>query len=75
MGTDLGREAAPTGAASRPDLRGHRPARRPHGVLRRRQRIFATPIVNPCVLDDGIAELELVVDRGARAVLLRRCSA
>ena len=34
-------------------------------------RIFATPIVNPCVLDDGIAELELVVERGARAVLLR----
>jgi predicted TIM-barrel fold metal-dependent hydrolase len=34
-------------------------------------RIFATPIVNPCVPDDGIAELELVVSRGARAVLLR----
>jgi predicted TIM-barrel fold metal-dependent hydrolase len=34
-------------------------------------RIFATPIVNPCVLDDGIAELELVVERGARVVLLR----
>jgi len=34
-------------------------------------RIFATPIVNPCVLDEGIAELERVIDRGARAVLLR----
>ena len=34
-------------------------------------RIFATPIVNPCLLDEGIAELELVVERGARAVLLR----
>lgn len=34
-------------------------------------RIFATPIVNPCVLDAGIAELERVLARGARAVLLR----
>ena len=34
-------------------------------------RIFATPIVNPCVLDEGIAELERVIERGARAVLLR----
>jgi predicted TIM-barrel fold metal-dependent hydrolase len=34
-------------------------------------RIFATPLVNPCVLDEGIAELELVLSRGARAVLLR----
>jgi predicted TIM-barrel fold metal-dependent hydrolase len=34
-------------------------------------RIFATPVVNPCVLDQGIAELELLLDRGARAVLLR----
>lgn len=34
-------------------------------------RIFATPVVNPCVLDAGIAELERVVDRGARAVLMR----
>lgn len=36
-----------------------------------RGRIFATPVVNPCVLDAGIAELERVIDRGARAVLLR----
>jgi predicted TIM-barrel fold metal-dependent hydrolase len=34
-------------------------------------RIFATPVVNPCILDDGIAELERIIDRGARAVLLR----
>ena len=34
-------------------------------------RIFATPIVNPCVLDEGIAELERIIERGARAVLLR----
>jgi predicted TIM-barrel fold metal-dependent hydrolase len=35
------------------------------------ERIFSTPIVNPCVLDKGIAELELVLERGAKAVLLR----
>src|SRR3546814_4120303 len=29
-------------------------------------RIFATPVVNPCVLDEGIAELERLIDRGAR---------
>jgi predicted TIM-barrel fold metal-dependent hydrolase len=34
-------------------------------------RIFTTPVVNPCVLDEGIAELERVVERGARAVLMR----
>ncbi len=34
-------------------------------------RIFSTPIVNPCVLDAGIAELELVLSRGAKAVLMR----
>jgi predicted TIM-barrel fold metal-dependent hydrolase len=34
-------------------------------------RIFPTPVVNPCVLDDGIAELERLIERGARAVLLR----
>jgi predicted TIM-barrel fold metal-dependent hydrolase len=36
-----------------------------------RGRIFATPIVNPCVLDAGIAELERLTERGAKAVLLR----
>ena len=34
-------------------------------------RIFSTPIVNPCIVDEGIAELERLVDRGARAVLMR----
>ena len=34
-------------------------------------RIFATPIVTPCVLDDGLAELDLVLERGAKAVLMR----
>jgi predicted TIM-barrel fold metal-dependent hydrolase len=34
-------------------------------------RVFATPIVNPCLLDEGIAELELALDRGAKAVLMR----
>jgi predicted TIM-barrel fold metal-dependent hydrolase len=36
-----------------------------------RDRIFVTPIVNPCVLDGGLAELERVIERGARAVLMR----
>jgi len=36
-----------------------------------RERIFSTPLVNPCVLDKGIAELELLLDRGAKVVLLR----
>ncbi|HKY16873.1 MAG TPA: amidohydrolase family protein [Microthrixaceae bacterium] len=34
-------------------------------------RLFATPVVNPCILDEGIAELERLIDRGAKAVLLR----
>jgi predicted TIM-barrel fold metal-dependent hydrolase len=34
-------------------------------------RIFTTPIVTPCVLDEAIAELELVLERGAKAVLMR----
>lgn len=34
-------------------------------------RMFATPVVNPCVLDKGIAELERLIERGAKAVLLR----
>jgi predicted TIM-barrel fold metal-dependent hydrolase len=36
-----------------------------------RNRIFATPIINPCVVDRGIAELDWLIDRGAKAVLLR----
>jgi len=34
-------------------------------------RIFATPIVNPCVPERGVAELEWLLDRGAKVVLLR----
>jgi predicted TIM-barrel fold metal-dependent hydrolase len=34
-------------------------------------RLFATPIINPCDVDAGIAELELLLERGARAVLMR----
>jgi predicted TIM-barrel fold metal-dependent hydrolase len=34
-------------------------------------RVFATPIVNPAILDEGIKELELLLERGAKAVLLR----
>lgn len=34
-------------------------------------RIFTTPIVAPCDVEGGIAELERVLARGARAVLLR----
>ena len=36
-----------------------------------RSRIFAAPIVNPCVVDRGVAELDWLLDRGARVVLLR----
>jgi predicted TIM-barrel fold metal-dependent hydrolase len=34
-------------------------------------RIFATPIVTPCDVDGGIAELDRVLERGAKAVLVR----
>jgi predicted TIM-barrel fold metal-dependent hydrolase len=34
-------------------------------------RLFSTPIVNPCLLDEGIAELDLLIERGAKAVLMR----
>jgi len=34
-------------------------------------RIFATPIVNPCIPERGIAELEWVLEKGAKTVLLR----
>ena len=34
-------------------------------------RIFTTPIVSPCILEEGIAELELVLERGAKAILVR----
>jgi len=34
-------------------------------------RIFATPIVNPCIPERGIAELEWLLEKGAKTVLLR----
>jgi predicted TIM-barrel fold metal-dependent hydrolase len=34
-------------------------------------RIFSTPIINPCIVDSAIAELELVLERGAKVVLMR----
>lgn len=34
-------------------------------------RIFATPIINPCIVEEGIGELEFLLDHGAKAVLLR----
>jgi predicted TIM-barrel fold metal-dependent hydrolase len=34
-------------------------------------RIFATPIVNPCIPERGIAELDWLLDNGAKVVLLR----
>jgi predicted TIM-barrel fold metal-dependent hydrolase len=34
-------------------------------------RMFATPVVNPCLLDEGIAELEVLLERGAKVVLMR----
>lgn len=34
-------------------------------------RIFATPVVNPCVIEQGVAELDRLIQRGAKAVLMR----
>ncbi len=34
-------------------------------------RIFATPIVNPCVVDRSVGELDWLLDRGVKVVLLR----
>jgi predicted TIM-barrel fold metal-dependent hydrolase len=36
-----------------------------------RGRIFATPVVNPGLLDEGLAELERIIGRGAKVVLMR----
>jgi predicted TIM-barrel fold metal-dependent hydrolase len=36
-----------------------------------RSRIFAAPIVNPCVVDRGVDELDWLLERGAKVVLLR----
>src|SRR5262245_34967924 len=34
-------------------------------------RLFATPVINPCVLEDGLAELDVLIERGAWVVLMR----
>ena len=34
-------------------------------------RIFATPVISPCIVEKGIEELEWVLERGAKAILLR----
>jgi predicted TIM-barrel fold metal-dependent hydrolase len=36
-----------------------------------KDRIFPTPVVNPCVVERGIEELEFAIDNGAKVVLLR----
>jgi predicted TIM-barrel fold metal-dependent hydrolase len=36
-----------------------------------KHRIFATPVVNPCIPERGIAELEWALEHGAKVVLLR----
>ncbi len=35
------------------------------------QRIFATPVVNPCIPERGVVELDWALEHGARVVLLR----
>jgi predicted TIM-barrel fold metal-dependent hydrolase len=35
------------------------------------ERIFATPIVNPCIPDRAVKELDWLLDKGAKVVLLR----
>jgi predicted TIM-barrel fold metal-dependent hydrolase len=35
------------------------------------ERLFPTPVVNPCIVDEAIAELDWILENGARAVLLR----
>jgi predicted TIM-barrel fold metal-dependent hydrolase len=34
-------------------------------------RIFTTPVISPCIVEKGIEELEWVLERGARAILVR----
>ncbi len=42
-----------------------------HWTFNFENRIFATPVINLSILDQAIRELEYVVERGARAVLIR----
>jgi predicted TIM-barrel fold metal-dependent hydrolase len=34
-------------------------------------RIFSTPVLNPCIPDDAIAELDFILEHGAKVALLR----
>ena len=34
-------------------------------------RIFSTPVISPCIVEQGIEELEWVLERGAKAILVR----
>jgi predicted TIM-barrel fold metal-dependent hydrolase len=34
-------------------------------------RIFSTPVISPCIVEKGIEELEWVLERGAKAILVR----
>jgi predicted TIM-barrel fold metal-dependent hydrolase len=34
-------------------------------------RIFTTPVISPCIVERGIEELEWVLERGAKAILVR----
>jgi len=34
-------------------------------------RIFTTPVISPCIVEKGIEELEWVLERGARTILIR----
>jgi predicted TIM-barrel fold metal-dependent hydrolase len=42
-----------------------------HWTFNFENRIFATPVINLSILDEAIKELDYVVERGARAVLIR----
>ena len=42
-----------------------------HWTFNYEDRIFATPVISLCVVDRAIEELEWVLERGARAVLIR----
>ncbi len=42
-----------------------------HWTFNFENRIFATPVVNLSILDEAIRELDYVVERGARAILIR----
>jgi predicted TIM-barrel fold metal-dependent hydrolase len=45
-----------------------------HWTFNFENRIFPTPVINLSILDEAIRELDFVVERGARAVLIRPAS-